>query len=64
MEYEMQVIANDMLIINGERINYPNNKHGGHTIVQYDRRLFVDGWEWKDGKWKRSVLAFLKCLFA
>lgn len=44
------------MILNGQMIPYPKKKDG-HYIVQDGKRLFCDGYEWSQGKWKRSFRA-------
>ena len=64
MNANTETIAQDYMIINGQRYDYPKDRDG-HIIVQGDNgRLFVDGYEWKDGRWKRTLRAILECLLA
>jgi hypothetical protein len=55
-------INNGALIVNGEKIPFPRKHKRSHSIIQDGSRLFVDGYEWKNGGWKitaRSVLSYL-----
>lgn len=51
----------------GDRV-YINNvgykKPGrGNTIVQSNGRIFINGYEFKNGKFKRTLRAIFECLF-
>ena len=35
----------------------------GNTIVQHGERIFVNGYEFKNGKFKRTLRAIFECLF-
>lgn len=56
------VVTNDSgLVVNGMPISWPNHKRSGHSICQSDG-LYVDGYEWKNGVWKRTLKAIIKCM--
>lgn len=35
----------------------------GNTIVQHDNRIFINGYEFKNGKFKRTLRAIFECMF-
>lgn len=43
------------IILNGEVIEYPNKEH--HSVTIINNSVFVDGLEYKDGEWKRTLRA-------
>lgn len=50
--------SKDRIVVNGFTIpNPPKFKANSVTIV--DNRLFVDGYEYINGKWKRTLRALL-----
>lgn len=58
-------INNGIIVINGEEIVPPKRAFGnsGLNITQYNDRLFVNGYEWCNGKWKRTLAAIWHYLF-
>lgn len=56
------VIFDGGLFVNGENIPWPNDKEGGHHICQFNGRLYIDGFEWRNGKWKRTLMAMIRCM--
>lgn len=55
-------------IFTSGKIVYINNvaykKPGrGNTIVQSNGRIFINGYEFKNGKFKRNLRAIFECLF-
>lgn len=51
------VIANrdGKIVLNGEEIEYPNKEH--HSVTIINNSVFVDGLEYKNGEWKRTLRA-------
>lgn len=52
-------IRDGCLCVNGWNVPWPSKKRGSHRVSQRNERLFVDGYEWKNGTWKWSLIAFL-----
>ena len=48
--------------INGVRYPYPK-KIKGHTVSQIDNHIFIDGYEFIDGKFKRTWKALYHLFF-
>ena len=48
--------------INGVRYPFPKRVKG-HSVSQIDNHIFVDGYEFKDGKFKRTLRALYHLLF-
>ena len=46
---------NGKIVINGQEIEYPNKECRNVTII--NNSIFVDGLEYKDGEWKRTLRA-------
>ena len=42
--------------INGVRYKFPKRVKG-HSVSQVDNHIFIDGYELKDGKWKKTPRA-------
>lgn len=52
------VIEDNQLYINGEKlVDIPHNKMGTSVITQDGTHLCVNGYEWKRGKWRRTLRA-------
>ncbi len=49
--------------INGQFYPYPSQKRSDklHTVVVNDGAVYIDGHEWKNGVWKRTLRAVLAC---
>lgn len=58
-------IRNGAIIINGEKITPPKKMFGssGINVTQYNDKLYVNGYEWCNGKWKRTLAAIWRYLF-
>lgn len=50
------IIDNDILYYKGQEYPLPK-KCGGHSVTMIDDHIFVDGYEFKDGKFKRTLRA-------
>lgn len=48
--------------INGVRYKFPKRVKG-HSVSQIDNHIFVDGYEFKDGKFKRTLRALYHLFF-
>lgn len=53
------------VLINGCFYPYPSQKklNRVHSVSVNNDRIFVDGCEWKNGAWKRTLRAVLECAF-
>lgn len=56
-------VEDGVLYANGEEIPWPKPKRSFHSIYQIDGKLFVDGYEWRDGRWKRTLASFIRGFF-
>lgn len=54
-EYPVQSIENDGIIIDGKKIPPCPAPMNNCTII--DNHVFIDGYEWKNGKWKKTLRA-------
>ena len=48
--------------INGVRYKFPKRVKG-HSVSQIDNHIFIDGYEFKDGKFKRTLRALYHLFF-
>ena len=48
--------------INGVRYKFPKRVKG-HSVSQVDNHIFIDGYEFIDGKYKRTLRALYHLLF-
>lgn len=61
----MKCIQNDKVVvmignrvwINGEELPPAPNKRIGHSVTQIDGQVYIDGYEFKKGKWTRTLRA-------
>ena len=51
------VVMNGRLYINDRYVEYPDKKRKAHCVTQSHGRIYADGYVWKNGKWKRSLIA-------
>ena len=58
----MNQIQHDCFVIDGVKIPFPDGKHALNTTIINDK-IYCDGYEYKDGKWKRTLKAFLHLVF-
>lgn len=58
-------IAGEYIIVDGERKPIPLHvlKRKRHTSALIDGKIYVNGYEYKKGKWKRTLMAILYDLF-
>ena len=54
-------ICENTIIVNGVRL--PNPPTGSHSVMIINDRVYVDGYEFKNGKWKRTLRALWHLLF-
>ena len=50
-------VANNRIWINNEEVTPIPTKRRHHSITQIDGKIYVDGYEFKNGKWKRTLKA-------
>lgn len=60
----IQVNGDGVIVIGNERIVYMNGKEipfhpnmKGNNITTIDGKAYIDGFEYKNGKWKRTLKA-------
>ena len=61
----MKCIQNDNVVavignrvwINGEELPPIPTKCSGHSTTQIDGKVYIDGYEFKKGKWRRTLRA-------
>lgn len=57
-------IVNGKLFINGEQIELPKHSlNSGLNITQHNNKLYINGYEQIDGKWRRTLAAIWHYLF-
>lgn len=49
------VIGNEGVFVNGKKYPLPNHKCSPSTVI--NNRIFIDGYELKGGKWKKTPRA-------
>lgn len=54
-------ISDGRLILNGKEIPKPPTKMNNTTMI--NDKVFVDGYEYKDGEWKRTLRAWIHKYF-
>ena len=52
------MITGDKVYIDGKEYKKPGR---GNTSVQIDNKIYINGYEFKNGKFKRSLRAFIEC---
>lgn len=51
------VVVGNRVWINGEELPPAPTKRNGHSITQIDGQVYIDGYEFKKGKWTRTLRA-------
>lgn len=59
-KYQVSCIIDSEIWINGAKINKPS-KCNKTTII--NGKVYVDGYEYKDGQWKRTLKALWHLIF-
>lgn len=54
-------IGDKAVFVNGERFPLPNEKCSSSTVI--DNHIFIDGYELKNGKWKKTPRAIFHKYF-
>ena len=49
----------EKVIVFGSKVIPFHKKMKGENVVVFSENLYVDGYAWKDKKWKRTFFAFL-----
>lgn len=57
------VIFDGSIIFRGSKLPLPQNYGKTNKISVCNHRLFVNGYQWTDGQWKRTPAAFWHTLF-
>jgi hypothetical protein len=58
------IICHDTIRYNGKILpNPPHFKSNNHNVTTVDNRLYINGYEWKNGKWKRTFAALWHLIF-
>lgn len=57
------IIDNNQVTINGERVPDLPLRKGGNSITQCNGKLFINKYEYKNGKWKRTLRALYHYYF-
>lgn len=56
-----KIVVGDVVVVNGKVL--PPCPGNGHNIFVVDNRVFMNGYEFVNGKWKRTVKALFHLLF-
>lgn len=51
------MVVGSRVWINGEELPPVPTKRSGHSITQIDDQVYIDGYEFKKGKWTRTLKA-------
>ena len=54
----------DSVIIDGKEYEYPNKRVNGHTVSQVNGRVFLDGYELTNGKWRMTFRSIIETMLA
>ena len=50
-------VINNRVVVNGEELPPVPTKSRSHSYTQIDDKVYIDGYEYKDGKWKKTLAA-------
>lgn len=57
------VVIGTQVWINGEKLPPVPTKGCKHCVTQINEKVYIDGYEFKKGKWKRTLRALLHLWF-
>lgn len=57
------IIIGNRVWINGEELPPVPTKRKSHCSTQIDDKIYIDGYEFKNGKWRRTLKALWYLLF-
>ena len=57
------IIIGNRVWINGEELPPVPTKRKSHCSAQIDDKVYIDGYEFKNGKWRRTLKALWYLLF-
>lgn len=58
------MIDGEFIIINGERLYRPGKPNAGLNVTQVGSKVYVNGYEWKKGRWRRTLPALFHYIFS
>lgn len=56
-------IVNDTVCINGKKLPPLPGRAGYSNTTVIGNEIFINGYEWKNGKWKRTLRALWHLIF-
>jgi hypothetical protein len=59
------MLDSSSLLVNGVAYELPKRlqNRNGHSLAQVNNRIFIDGYEFQNGKFKRTLAALFHMLF-
>jgi hypothetical protein len=59
------ILDKSSLLVNGVAYELPKRlqNRSGHSLVQVNQKIYIDGYEFQNGKFRRSLAAFFHMLF-
>ena len=51
------IVIGNRVTINGEKLPPAPKRKGGCNVTTIGRRVFINGYEWKNGQWKKTLRA-------
>ncbi len=59
------VLDDNKLIVNGKTYELPkrHQNRSGHSLTQVNNKIYIDGYEFENGMFKRSLAALFHWLF-
>ena len=59
------MLYSSSMLVNGVHYELPKHlqNRNGHSLTQVNNRIFIDGYEFQNGKFKRTLAALFHMLF-
>lgn len=59
------MLDSSRLLVNGVAYELPESikNRSGHSLAQVNQKIFIDGYEFRNGKFRRSLLALFHMIF-
>lgn len=59
------MLYSSSMLVNGVSYELPKRiqNRNGHSLAQVNNRIFIDGYEFRNGEFKRSLVALFHLLF-
>lgn len=62
-DYQSVVSYDGSIMVNGQKVPEFVCMNKGNSITQIDNKVFINGYEYKNGRWRRTLKALIHLIF-